>query len=80
MVKETSSRQLDLPGPPGVRLPGVAGIWQPFPVEYKRGRPKLGPFDEIQLCAQALCLEEMLGTPVPSAALLGVLGDSKFKI
>jgi CRISPR-associated exonuclease Cas4 len=55
--------------PPGLRLPGVAGVWQPFPVEYKRGRPKLGPFDEIQLCAQALCLEEMLGAPIPSAAL-----------
>ena len=55
--------------PSGVRLPGVAGVWQPFPVEYKRGKPKLGPFDEIQLCAQALCLEEMLGAPIPSAAL-----------
>lgn len=55
--------------PPGVRLPGVGGAWQPFPVEYKRGKPKLGPFDEIQLCAQALCLEEMLGAPIPSAAL-----------
>ncbi|MGO8818220.1 MAG: CRISPR-associated protein Cas4 [Terriglobia bacterium] len=55
--------------PPGVRLPGVAGVWQPFPVEYKRGKPKLGPFDEIQLCAQALCLEEMLGAPISSAAI-----------
>jgi CRISPR-associated exonuclease Cas4 len=55
--------------PPGVRLPGVAGVCQPLPVEYKRGKPKLGPFDEIQLCAQALCLEEMLGAPIPSAAL-----------
>jgi CRISPR-associated exonuclease Cas4 len=53
----------------GVRLPGVSGLWTPFPVEYKRGRPKSGPCDEIQLCAQALCLEEMLGVPVPSAAL-----------
>jgi len=53
----------------GVRLAGVPGLWQPNPVEYKRGRPKLGPYDEIQLCAQALCLEEMLGVEVPSAAL-----------
>lgn len=53
----------------GARLPGVSGSWAPFPVEYKRGRPKSGPFDEIQLCAQALCLEEMLGVQVPSAAL-----------
>jgi CRISPR-associated exonuclease Cas4 len=55
--------------PAGVRLPGVGGFWQPKPVEYKRGRPKLGPYDEVQLCAQALCLEEMLGVEVRSAAL-----------
>lgn len=53
----------------GVRLPGVRGLWIPFPVEYKRGRPKTGPCDEVQLCAQALCLEEMLGGAVPRAAL-----------
>src|SRR5690348_6204744 len=40
--------------PDAVRLPSVPGLWTPFPVEYKRGRPKSGPFDEIQLCAQAL--------------------------
>lgn len=43
--------------------------WTPFPVEYKRGRPKRDRADEVQLCAQALCLEEMLGTPVPAGAL-----------
>jgi len=41
----------------------------PFPIEYKRGRPKSGRYDEIQLCAQALCLEEMLGVAVPEGAL-----------
>lgn len=40
-----------------------------FPVEYKRGRPKAHRADEIQLCAQALCLEDMLGSPVPDGAL-----------
>ncbi len=40
-----------------------------FPVEYKRGKPKLHRADEAQLCAQALCLEEMTGTPVPQGAL-----------
>lgn len=40
-----------------------------FPVEYKRGRPKAHRADEVQLCAQALCLETMLGTPVESGAL-----------
>jgi CRISPR-associated exonuclease Cas4 len=41
----------------------------PFPVEYKRGRPKLHRSDEVQLCAQAICLEEMCGVPVPEGAL-----------
>jgi len=41
----------------------------PFPVEYKRGKPKLHRADEVQLCAQALCLEEMTGRPVPEGAL-----------
>lgn len=39
------------------------------PVEYKRGKPKPGDWDEIQLCAQALCLEEMTGQPVSEGAL-----------
>lgn len=42
---------------------------QPYPVEYKRGRPKAHRADEVQLCAQAMCLEEMLGTVVPEGAL-----------
>ena len=41
----------------------------PYPVEYKRGRPKSHCADEVQLCAQALCLEEMFGVPVPEGAL-----------
>ncbi len=41
----------------------------PVPVEYKRGRPKSEPWDEIQLCAQALCLEEMLDRPVTEGAI-----------
>ena len=45
------------------------GIWRPFPVEYKRGKPKADLSDKIQLCAQAICLEEMLNTAVPSGAL-----------
>ena len=42
---------------------------QPFPVEYKRGKPKPHRADEVQLCAQAMCLEEMLGVAVPAGAL-----------
>lgn len=44
-------------------------IWRPFPVEYKRGRPKKDNCDKIQLCAQALCLEEMLGHRIDQGAL-----------
>jgi CRISPR-associated exonuclease Cas4 len=43
--------------------------WQPFPVEYKRGKPKLDHCDMIQLCAQAICLEELLSVSVPSGAI-----------
>ena len=39
------------------------------PVEYKRGKPKPHRADEVQLCAQAICLEEMLGQAVPVGAL-----------
>jgi len=44
-------------------------VWRPFPVEYKRGSPKKGDFDKVQLCAQALCLEEMSGLTVTEGAL-----------
>lgn len=46
-----------------------AGAEQAFPVEYKRGRPKSHHADEVQLCAQALCLEFMLKQSVKSGAL-----------
>ena len=55
--------------PNGVELRGEEGRWQPFPVEYKRGRPKSHQADELQLCAQAICLEEMLCCAVPEGAL-----------
>ncbi len=45
------------------------GTWQPFPVEYKRGKPKVDHCDIIQLCAQAICLEEMLPVSIPSGAI-----------
>lgn len=41
----------------------------PFPIEYKRGQPKKNDCDRVQLCAQAMCLEEMLGLPIPAGAL-----------
>ena len=53
----------------GIRLPNRRGFWLPYPVEYKYGRPKQNRCDEVQLCAQALCLEEMLDVKVPAGAL-----------
>lgn len=56
-----------------LRLSGRADIVEfrpePFPVEYKRGKRKPTDCDLVQLCAQAFCLEEMLGVPVPSGAI-----------
>lgn len=45
------------------------GSETPYPVDYKRGRRRRWENDEAQLCAQALCLEEMLGISVPSGAI-----------
>ncbi|MFQ5577566.1 MAG: CRISPR-associated protein Cas4 [Anaerolineae bacterium] len=48
----------------GVQLPGRDGFYQPAPIEYKRGRKKRDHCDEAQLCAQAMCLEEMLAITI----------------
>lgn len=53
----------------GVFLVGYEGRWRPYPVEYKRGEPKVHDADRLQLCAQAMCLEEMLVTEIPEGAL-----------
>ena len=53
----------------GTELAGRSGRWQPFPVEYKRGRSKADDWDRLQLCAQAICLEEMLKIAVPEGAI-----------
>jgi CRISPR-associated exonuclease Cas4 len=44
-------------------------LWHVRPVEYKRGRPKRFHEDEVQLCAQALCLEEMMHVDIPEGDL-----------
>ena len=53
----------------GILLPGREGYWRPFPIEYKRGREKKEEWDRLQLCAQAMALEEMLDTEVAEGAL-----------
>ena len=52
------------PSSDGVNLPGKTGLFLPRPVEYKRGKPKKDGSDEAQLCAQAICLEEMLSVQI----------------
>ena len=53
----------------GVPLESRSGLWKPFPVEYKRGKAKPGNCDRVQLCAQGMCLEEMLATEIEYGAL-----------
>lgn len=55
--------------PAGISLWGWDGQWQPYPVEYKRGSPKENNADLLQLCAQAICLEEMLCCEIPEGSL-----------
>lgn len=54
---------------PGITLFGQEGGWQPYPVEYKKGEPNAFGADELQLCGQALCLEEMLACEIPEGSL-----------
>lgn len=51
----------------GIPLSGHEGLWRMKPVEYKRGKPKVDERDEVQLCAQVMCLEEMFGIGIDSA-------------
>lgn len=53
----------------GISLPNREGLWQPYPVEYKRGSPKDADVDRLQLCAQAICIEQMLCCEVSEGAL-----------
>ncbi len=53
----------------GIPVFGREGKYRPIPVEYKRGEPKEGNCDALQLCAQALCLEEMLVCQIPNGYL-----------
>lgn len=60
-----------------LRVQGVADLVEypeatPYPVEYKRGRRRNWRNDDVQLCAQAMCLEEMLGRAVPSGAIFHI--------
>jgi CRISPR-associated exonuclease Cas4 len=52
-----------------IPLSGSRGLWRPFPVDYKRGKMRREEGFEAQLCAQAICLEDMLGVEVPEGAI-----------
>ncbi len=65
-----ASRRLGLSGVADVvEFHRSGDVETPYPVEFKRGKPKAHRADEAQLCAQALCLEEMTGRPVPEGAI-----------
>ena len=59
----------------GIRLHGHRGLFSVYPIEYKKGRPKLTEEDKLQLAAQAMCLEEMFSTEVPEGAIF--YGESR---
>jgi CRISPR-associated exonuclease Cas4 len=65
-----------------LRLTGRADVVEfrpePYPVEYKRGKRKPNDCDLVQLCAQALCLEEMLGASIPMGAIF--YGDPRRRL
>jgi CRISPR-associated exonuclease Cas4 len=79
-------RVMSLPlGSAALNLTGTADVVEfqgpdetPYPVEFKRGKPKLHRADEVQLCAQGLCLEEMTGKSVPEGALF--YGETKRRV
>lgn len=53
----------------GVPIQGRSGRWRLYPVEYKLGQPDAQGADALQLCAQAMCLEEMFVTDIPEGAV-----------
>lgn len=59
----------------GVKLYGHRGLYSIYPVEYKKGKPKITDEDRLQLAAQAMCLEEMFCTEIPKGAIF--YGDTR---
>src|SRR5699024_10807197 len=78
-AKPESSRKLRLSGEcdlvefhkceDGIKLYGHRGLFSVYPVEYKKGKPKLAEEDKLQLTAQVLCLEEMFSTMISEGAI-----------
>ncbi|HPT22619.1 MAG TPA: CRISPR-associated protein Cas4 [Bacteroidales bacterium] len=55
--------------PDSIQIKEKSGRWKIIPVEYKRGKPKPDECDEVQLCAQAMCLEEMYNVHITEGYL-----------
>jgi CRISPR-associated exonuclease Cas4 len=64
--------------PDAVAHPKYDGRWRMVPVEYKHGRPKEDYIDEVQLCAQAICLEEQYGISIPRGCIY--YGETRHRI
>ena len=62
----------------GVPLADREGYWLPYPIEYKRGSPNAENGDALQLCGQAMCLEEMLCCAIPDGALY--YGETRHRV
>lgn len=56
-------------GEDGIKLHGHRGYYSVYPIEYKKGKPKISEEDKLQLAAQAMCLEEMFCTEIPEGAI-----------
>lgn len=69
------------PGEPGIAMPRRKGLWRPYLVEYKRSRGRHGgdPY-RVQVCAQAMCLEEMLGVSIAAGAIFDGLTRRRVEI
>ena len=74
---DAASESLHLPnaGLPAADLPKV-----PYPVDFKRGKKRRWDNDEVQLCAQAMCLEEMLSVPVPNGAIFHIRSQHRREV
>lgn len=68
------------PSEKGFSHPNYPGQWQATPIEYKRGRPKQHNADKLQLCAEAICLEEMYAIHIPTAYLYYELTKHRLEV
>jgi len=65
---------------PGARVSRPHSPFIPFPVDFKRGKKRRWDNDEVQLCAQAMCLEEMLNVPVPKGAIFHIRSQHRREV